>query len=262
MTIDQLAIDQLAIDQLAGDRLAGDVTSARAVDAAVPDPTPGSGTAAAPRVRSPRSVPATGAQIVPIAGSDPWARSRRWTDARVVPMGPPAVAVAWCTALARGDWTTAWWTTDPNLRLALAQQWLDGLGRTGDNVTAWALAAEVAHIGMWAPFADQLFARWSPTGGDRYAPGFSDRHQFERLGRADVGRELGVVHVGGDGPAPELTLRLRDRWRIAGVGRGVMQPGWPARWIDLSLTSTMTSTSTSTSPAAATSGGPTRGSGR
>ena len=65
--------------------------------------------------------------------------------------------MAWLTAVRRGDWTTAWSTADPNLRLALAQQWLDGLDRTGDNVTAWSLAAEIPHIGMWAAFAEQLF---------------------------------------------------------------------------------------------------------
>jgi len=114
---------------------------------------------------------------------------------------------------------------------------------------------------MWAPFADQLFARWtreierhpprsprSPRSGDGLrVSGLSDHHQLGRdrrdgwdgwdgrAGRSDVGRELCVV-VGRDAGGPStgaLTLRLRDRWRIAGLGRGVLQPGWPARWIEL-----------------------------
>ena len=269
MTIDQLAthdlssidqtdqidpLDELSRDQLAIDVLAADV---RAADAAVPDPPPGSGTAAVlSRAPSPDAgAPRPGAGAVPRhasaplrdAGSPsscagalpvPWAQSRRWAQARVVPLAPAVVATAWLTALARGDGTTTWSTTDPNLRLALAQQWLDGLGRTGDNVTAWSLAAEVPHIGLWAPFAEQLFARWSTdlgrTAGDRGIPEVIERHQFRPTARPDVGRELCVVEAAGRGTdsAPQpLTLRLRDRWHIAGLGRGVLQPGWPARWI-------------------------------
>ena len=51
----------------------------------------------------------------------------------------------------------------------------------------------------------------------------------------DVGRELCVVESTVAERVQPLTLRLRDRWRIAGLGRGVLQPGWPARWIDLDL---------------------------
>jgi hypothetical protein len=231
MTIDHLALDR-AFD--------------RAADAAAPDPPTGSGAAAAPRVAR-----AVEADHLPV----PWGGSRRWADARVVPMDPAAVATAWLAALARGDWTTVWSTSDANLRLAVAQQWLARLGRTGDNVSAWSLAAEVPHVGMWAPFADQLFARWTReldrtplrSGDDLRVSGPSVHHQLGRVGRvgrlerpgrserSDVGRELCVV-VGRDGDGRStgaLTLRLRDRWRIAGLGRGVLQPGWPARWLEL-----------------------------
>jgi hypothetical protein len=221
MTIDQLPLDQLSSDQIAIDVLAADV---RAADAAVPDPPPGSGTAAVPPVPTRET------------GFVPWPQSRRWAEARVVPLAPAVVATAWLTALTRHDWTTVWSTTDPNLRLALAQQWLDGLDRTGDNVTAWSLAAEVPHIGMWAPFAEQLFAQWSlipGTVGRLRVRGPSDRQALATGTRADVGRELCVVEVEAGPLDRPLTMRLRDRWRIAGLGHGVLQPGWPARWIDL-----------------------------
>ncbi len=238
------------------DQLANEVID-RAADAAVPDPPPGSGAAAAlplaPPVLAPTASARSGGPEVEVddlapsrSGDGPWGGSRRWTDARVVPMAPTAVATAWLAALARGDWTTAWSTTDANLRLALAQQWLDGLGRRGDNVSAWSLAAEVPHVGMWAPFADHLFGRWvreldlppSRSGDGRWVSRPSDHHQFGRdqFGRdlrPGAGRELCVLRMGPDASSGDLTLRLRDRWRLAGIGRGVMQPGWPARWIAL-----------------------------
>jgi len=189
----------------------------RAADAAVPDLLPGSGAAAV-------------------------STSTLDSEARFDPLDPGAVATAWLTALlVRRDWTTLWSTTDPNLRLAAAQRWLARIGSTGDNVTAWSLAAEVPHIGMWGPFADHQFSRWyralaptAPRPGDG-APAQSptDRRQIRVATSSDVGRELCFVGADEAASTPVLTLRRRDRWRVAGIGAGVMQPGWPARWIAL-----------------------------
>jgi hypothetical protein len=118
------------------------------------------------------------------------------------------------------------------------------LDRIGDNVTAWSLAAEVPHLGMWGSFAEHQFSRWAADLGAG-APRVAGRYTSGRSERPDAGRELCTVTITGVRGVACLTLRLRDRWRVAGLGHGVLQPGWPARWIDLEegVESVLTSTS-------------------
>jgi hypothetical protein len=168
-----------------------------------------------------------------------------WAGPRHEPLGPDAEALRWLAALlVRRDWCSLWALTDANLRLASAQRWLDRFDRAGDNVTAWSLAAEVPHVGVWAPFAGDLFSRWASAlslgvaSGDP-VPDVTGRRRISVEACSAAGRELCVVTVAFDtsdrppGSTCQLTLRRRDRWRVAGLGAGVLQPGWPPRWLDL-----------------------------
>ncbi len=174
--------------------------------------------------------------------------SRRWAEARVVPMAPAVVATAWLTALARHDWTSV--VVDhrpepaPGARPAVA----GGPGshrRQRHGLVAGRRDPPHRHVGPLRraglrPWS-QLFAPPSSRTGDGpRVQGPPDRHQFGVVGRssrADVGRELCMVEAtvgptagsppGADPAAARPLAHRRPRTGRAatGLARPLDRPG-------------------------------------
>lgn len=152
------------------------------------------------------------------------------------PGTPQAAAVAWVDAVMdRGDMAGAWHSTDPILRLVLAQDWVwthrhdpvIGHGRDWDSI-ARDLSADPPTGDLWERFASDLGKTWTSAWH-----GFDTRTWHAAPAPEVV--DLDVEMVTFSEPGGTLTRRFAmrhtgERWLVASVdGDQVFEPGWPPR---------------------------------
>lgn len=159
------------------------------------------------------------------------------------PDGPLSWGAEWFDCVLFEDFDTAWTITDPSFRLALAQQWVIDTGRGRDQPLAQHLAfAEPAPGSDWAQFSRDQLDRWLGA----FRPAFNGSFRLLEDEAELVGPDLGVIAVAPDESpnevseaddrpitAQHLVMRLTNQWRVAGLGRSFVRPGWPPTQVPL-----------------------------
>ena len=162
--------------------------------------------------------------------------------------GPLESAWAWLASVVEaGDLASAWPTTDPNLRLALAQSWI-WHNRSRPPVSGWnreelarGLTAPRPRHPLWDTFAakqvEKLRAWWGDANLDRWGASVKSRvtpSDYELIRFAPIaaaGSPPGRVPKPpskGDGRLV-LVRSTPERWVVAGFDRTPPTPGWPPR---------------------------------
>lgn len=146
----------------------------------------------------------------------------------------PAVHVAqtWIDGVNSGDERTAWRLMDPELRLALVQEWLDWGGpnllavKTGgrDAVTA-DLASDEPRLNEFEALTSRLFQNWEPMLRELGACVAIDGDAINE----DV-REVLLAAVASNGRQVAVMRRTGSGWRVAAFGgHSLPSPGSPPR---------------------------------
>lgn len=144
----------------------------------------------------------------------------------------PAVHVAqtWIKAVNSGDARAAWRLMDPELRLALVQEWLDWGGpnllavktRGRDAVTA-DLASSEPRLNEFGALTSRLFENWEPMLREIRSCVAIEGDPINE----DV-REVLLVAVASSGRQVAVTRRTPSGWRIAAFGgHSLPSPGSP-----------------------------------
>lgn len=142
------------------------------------------------------------------------------------------VAQAWIEAVNSGDERTAWKLMDPELRLALVQDWLDWGGpdllavktRGRAEVTA-DLASEEPRLREFGALVDRLFQNWDELLREIRSCVAIEADEFDE----DV-REVLLAAVAGSGRQRALLRRTKSGWRVAAFGgHSLPIPGSPPK---------------------------------